>query len=373
MWALYFDNFPHGHYGTIRQQIWSLLHFPFQLSIVGIVEGGQQLVLARYVIKNWEKISTAIGEACRDRHEDGEVLRDSLLKMLNYWDFGGKYETQSIQAELLVSIYEIGNETGICSPESVAQYHAADEAPEVFSQLLLQMFDGVYIGLGMKLPMDKLEKFTASGIAIQSWQLVYLYFWISFSLFIICTVVFLVLIRRHRTDMFDFVSIGVRLLVLAVGGGLIAFVGDETILYNFLSSPAVLLTCLALLFVILFFDRLSAAYCNRRLKRSGEPYAEEYTEEHSHAGHVHVDGHAEHASGVAHHDSGNLDHRKSAAWSLNSDTEPLNRGSGYYDPPQSYAMSPLMSNPVVSPPPMEGGHVHRAGGYAPVGHDYHGA
>lgn len=28
-WALYFDDFPHGHYGTIRQQVWSLLHFSF--------------------------------------------------------------------------------------------------------------------------------------------------------------------------------------------------------------------------------------------------------------------------------------------------------------------------------------------------------
>jgi hypothetical protein len=52
IWALYFDNFPHGHYGTIRQQVWSVLHFPFQLAIVGVVEGSQQVALARYVIKN---------------------------------------------------------------------------------------------------------------------------------------------------------------------------------------------------------------------------------------------------------------------------------------------------------------------------------
>jgi len=48
---LYFDNHPTGHYGTIRQQIWAVLHFPLHLSIVGVVEGAQQLAAARYVIR----------------------------------------------------------------------------------------------------------------------------------------------------------------------------------------------------------------------------------------------------------------------------------------------------------------------------------
>jgi hypothetical protein len=371
LWALYFDNFPHGHYGTIRQQIWSLLHFPFQLAIVGIVEGSQQLVLARYVIKNWEKIAKAIDEACWYNNEDGQTLQDSLLEMLEYWNFEGKAETLPIQEKVLAEIYDIGNATGICSLSNITEYDKTGEVPLAFGQMMFQMFDGVYVGLGMKLPVDKLEKYSASGIAVQSWQLVYLYFWVSFCLFVICTIVFMVLIRRHRADVFDFVSIGIRLVALAVGGALIALIGNDNGLYSFLASPGILPTCLSLLFLILFFDRLSAAFCNWHLRKSGQLYAEEYAEEHHRGGHGETDEHAVLASGLSHHGSNILDHRKSTAWSVRSDMEPLAGETGYHGAEQGYAMRLLMSPPVVSPPPMGSGSMH--GEYAPIGREHYGA
>ncbi|KAF2689558.1 hypothetical protein K458DRAFT_484225 [Lentithecium fluviatile CBS 122367] len=355
LWALYFDNFPHGHYGTIRQQIWSLMHFPFQLAIVGIVEGSQQLVLARYVIKNWEKIIKGIDQACWYENQDGEKLRDSLLKLLDYWNFESKSETLPLQDKVLAEIYEIGNATGICSPENIADYDATGDVPLPFGQMIFQMFDGVYVGLGMKLPVDKVETYSASGVAIHSWRLVYLYFWVSFCLFVICSIVFLILIRRHRADTFDFVSIGVRFIVLAAGGALIALIANENGLYGFLASPAILPTCLALFFLILFFDRLSAAFCNWHLRKSGEPYAEEYAEEHhhgGHGGHEEVLGQAAHASGHSHHNSMVADHRKSTAWSIHSDRVPLTGGTGYHGPEEGYAMTPLMSPPAMNTPPV---------------------
>jgi len=334
------------------------------------VEGSQQLVLARYVIKNWDKIMKAIDQACSYDNEDGLVLQSSLLKMLDYWSFDSKPETLPMYEKVLISIYEIGNSTNICSAESIAEYQATDDLPVAFYEVLFNMFDGVFVGLGMKLPMDKLEKYSATGVAIQSWQLVYLYFWICFCFFIICTIVFMVLIRRHRADVFDFVSIGIRLIVLGVGGALIALVGNEEALYTFLSSPAVLPTCLSLLCLILVLDRLSAAFSNWLLHKSGQPYALEYAEEtHPHAGHVEVHEHGGHASDLSHHGPGALEHRKSTAWSIHSDMEPLTSGTEYHGADHSYAMSPLMSPPGVSPPPMGGA---RPGGYAPVGREHYG-
>lgn len=377
IWALYFDNFPHGHYGTIRQQVWSVLHFPFQLAIVGVVEGSQQVALARYVIKNWKKIEKSINEYCLKENLDGEKLRDKLLKLLDYWYFDSKTETQPFQLITKKTIWAIGNETGICSQENVADYVEKNTIPTLFYNMSIDMFDGVYVGLGMKLPADKLEHSTASEIAIKSWKLVYLYYWVSFCMLLMCSIIFLILIRRHRHDLFDIVSIGSRVVALVVSAVLCAMISNEVGLYQFLGSPAVLPICLSLIFLILCFDKLSAVFCNWHLLRSGQPYAKEY-EEHGHHGHDdghgHVHEHAEHASGHSHRDSTLLDHRKSAAWSLhggkvNEDAQPLTKDAAtteYYGAENgSYPMTPLMSPPLLSPP-QAGGYGHGPGGYMPV-------
>lgn len=372
IWALYFDHFPHGHYGTIRQQIWSLLHFPFQLAIVGVVEGSQQLALARYVLKNYNKIDASILKYCVDENLGGEKLRDSLLKLLDYWDFDGKYETYGFQNMVSGYIYDIGNSTGICSPANATEYASTGEWPQNFYNMTLNIFDGVYIGLGMKLPIDKLEKYNAINIAAKSWSVVYLYYWVSICVLVSCSIVFLLLIRRHKADLFDFVSVGSRLIALAVGGAMIALTANDNTLYSFLSSPAVLPACLALLFLIRFFDKLSATFCNWHLKGSGQPYAKEYDEDHHHGSqgsHSETHEHA-HATGHAHHDSLAVDRWKSAAWSTHSDTQPLTATSTEYhsvDPRQSYAMTPLISPPIASPPPAGGYMPLAPGGYMPVG------
>lgn len=53
MYMLYFDNMNHKHFGSIRQQIWSFLHFPFHAVLVLAVTGMGQFV-------TWHKVVEAI-------------------------------------------------------------------------------------------------------------------------------------------------------------------------------------------------------------------------------------------------------------------------------------------------------------------------
>ncbi|KAF2741190.1 hypothetical protein EJ04DRAFT_507599 [Polyplosphaeria fusca] len=372
IWALYFDNFPHGHYGTIRQQIWSLLHFPLQLAIVGVVEGSQQVALARYVLKNYIKIEKSIVDYCVNQNLDGAKLRDSLYKLVDYWQFDSKIETYGFAEYIGEIVDQVGNSTGICSPANATEYSNTGEWPFEFYNITMSMFDGVFQGLGMKLPIDKLEMSNASEIAVKSWKIVYLYYWISFCLLIATLIIFLFLIRRHKADLFDFVSVIARLVALIIGGILIALVANQEALFTFIGSPGVLPTCLALLFLILVFDKISAVFCNWRLLKSGQPYALEREEhEHHEGGHGHGEAHEHaHASGHAHHDS-MASHRKSARWSTYSDTEPLTGATSYEGGGQAYVMSPLMSPPMMSPPvpspnPLAPSPSHAPGGYMPV-------
>jgi hypothetical protein len=42
---LYFDSLTREHFGSIRQQIWAFLHFPFHVALVLFLEGTSQFVV----------------------------------------------------------------------------------------------------------------------------------------------------------------------------------------------------------------------------------------------------------------------------------------------------------------------------------------
>ncbi|KAF2108827.1 hypothetical protein BDV96DRAFT_503677 [Lophiotrema nucula] len=45
LWMLYFDQLSHDRFGTVRQQIWSLLHYPLHGAILFCVEGNTSLIV----------------------------------------------------------------------------------------------------------------------------------------------------------------------------------------------------------------------------------------------------------------------------------------------------------------------------------------
>jgi hypothetical protein len=45
IWVLYFDQIENDRFGTIRQQIWALLHFPLHVAILLTVEGSTALII----------------------------------------------------------------------------------------------------------------------------------------------------------------------------------------------------------------------------------------------------------------------------------------------------------------------------------------
>lgn len=334
------------------------MHFPFHLAIVGVVEGSQQLALARYVIKNAYKVTDTIEQHCLVEHLDGQKLFDSLKKLLHYFELDEKVETKAYYEVVELAIERIGNATGICSPANATNYDNMAGWPDDFLLVDQGISNAVYVGLGMKIPVSKLEEYLPIEVAIKGWRLVYMYYWSSFCVLIACLIVFLLLIRRHKADLFDFTSIIMRSLVLGVGAALVSLIANKERLYDALGSPMLLPICVILLLLILCVDKLSCVWCNWRLKKSGQPYAVETEHEHGgHESHGHGEIHEtakEPLRGMSHHDSPNLeDGRKSAHYSMYSDTTPLTAASTeYHNGQHDYAMQPLMSPPLMSPPLM---------------------
>jgi hypothetical protein len=349
---------------------------------VGVVEGSQQLALARYTIKNALKVEKDITEYCGVQQLDGVKLRDKLLYLLNYFELDLKMETKTFFKEAQSTIFSIGNNTGICSPEKAGEYMDGDKMwPDEFVNVTNSISNGIYVGLGMKIPSKKLDDGSIQplDIAVKSWELVYMYYWACFCLLILILICFLLLIRRHKVDLFDFTSVISRFLALGVGGALLGLYADKTRLYNAISTSMLLPICVILLFLILCVDKLSSIYCNWRLKKSGQPYALE-VEDHEH-GHGHGGGHDAHTHGEVderaplqgrghgHHDSVNLqDDRKEAHFSeVYTDVTSLNANTEYRS--SAHYSEPMMTPPLLSPDPTTpglGAEPSGPGGYMPV-------
>ncbi|KAH7086218.1 bacterial low temperature requirement A protein-domain-containing protein [Paraphoma chrysanthemicola] len=273
IWALYFDNFPHGHYGTIRQQIWSLLHFPFQLAILGVVEGSQQIAMARYVLKRVSKSSANLHTICQ-QNLDSVSLRDALIEMVDKYSFKAIIDTYPYYDKVIQHIQNVGNSTGICSSQNATIYFASGAWPEDLQYIDNAIRNGVYSGLGVKMPIKRLDVFIGHiDMADKSWRLTYIYFWSCFCLLIILLVAFLLMIRRHKADLFDFVSVMIRCLVLGAGVASLAITANKNKLYSLLNSVAILPSAVAFLFIIICCDKLASVWCNWRLGASSQPYA----------------------------------------------------------------------------------------------------
>jgi len=57
---LYFDWYSDQRFGSIRQQIWTILHFPFHLSLVLFLEGAAEFIIFRKIIEILIYINTTM-------------------------------------------------------------------------------------------------------------------------------------------------------------------------------------------------------------------------------------------------------------------------------------------------------------------------
>ncbi|KAK4154788.1 bacterial low temperature requirement A protein-domain-containing protein [Chaetomidium leptoderma] len=279
-WMIYFDNHPHGHFGTIKQQIWAALHFPIHLAIVGLAEGAQQIALARYVSKGISNLETSLVQYCLKDHLDGKALTAKLLASINL----------IFLDEIESNVYLIGNSTGICGP-AVTGIRAMD-LPDAFLHLHTTAAAAMYSALGLSMPLDK----DVIEIMFESWKLVYRYFWSAFLLLVGCFLVVMVLIRTTKMDAFDYVSLFDRGVVLVIAAALLGLSAGKDLMYSILETPFILPVAVLLLYLIIFFDRFGAWIANRRNRKSGHPLTGGGADSHGHGhehGHEHGHGHGE--------------------------------------------------------------------------------
>lgn len=289
-WMLYFDNQPKQHYGTIRQQIWSVLHFPLHLAIVGVVEGAQQMVLAYYTLSTANKFHDKVADYCSKKNYDGVKLRDALLSALSAYAFQDKPETYQQSQVIFGEVYALGNTTGVCSKASLQAQNATNGGFVEYDFLVLEFTGALFAGNGAKIPKGLDPTLAAAG----AFRIAFQYYWMAFAIVLVCSMIFLQLVRKSRkADTFDYLGMltraGAAVISVALFGytfkthnGIPGTVSNTV--SNLLEGPMVVPIVTLMLFGILIIDQISRTFCNGRLKRQGL-----YVEPAEHGEHSHHD------------------------------------------------------------------------------------
>jgi hypothetical protein len=354
---LYFDNQPHGHFGTIKQQIWSVLHFPLHLAIVGMVEGAQQVALARYISRGILKFESSLVQYCFTEHLDGPAMTVKLDAAIKYLQLDKKAASLLFMDRINAAVDVIGATPGVCGPAVTGT--GIEQLPYPLVDLFANVMAAMYSALGLSIPTDQ----NILLIMIESWKLVYRYFWAAFLMLIGCFLIGIIHARTTKMDIFHHVAHLDRIVVILISAALLGLSAKKDLMYDIMTTPAILPVAVVLLYLIIIFDRFGAWMANKRNRRSGDPLtgAED--------GHAHGHGHKEE------HDS----HLHSAAdkqslivseTSVPAPPHPEEYSGGAYGM-QSYA--PNMPNyypPEPSPPAAAGGQApgmaYNRGAYAPV-------
>ncbi|GJC77458.1 hypothetical protein ColLi_00296 [Colletotrichum liriopes] len=271
-WMLYFDNPPECKFGTVRQQIWAVLHFPFHLGMIGVVEGSQQIALAWQVLSYFGDFFNDIRKACVSNNQDGQALTNSVLKSFNSLKMPDSPETRGMIPFIYQEIYKVGNVTGVCSAANTTGGDSLFLPGEfrILTKRVLGVLFESYNGVSSSGEQD------LGDVAHPAYSTVYIYYWSSF-LFVVALFAVFIIITRHKDrplNIFDKAAITTRGLAALLAAGLAAGAASEKFIFTYLRSGATLPTVALIFLVILAVDRytkhLSAKTLRRNLTETSE-------------------------------------------------------------------------------------------------------
>lgn len=235
---LYFDYNPRNvHYGTIRQQIWTLLHFPFHLAIVLTVEGLRQLT-------TWHGMNSYISTIFKQ----AEALTEPTLVAEWFQDqFYPLYEDGN--SKTVVKGYE-NITANIDSLVVLASNNATSQTgyPHMVNELLSELLVGIAEYYGVKVPKPAATAYKKTeepfsedgplGKVLSVFNLVYEYFFVSLGCIFLLLAAFTFLVRRNK-DIHDYLAIGIRVVVGLIFFGMVGLytAGDKELYYDYLYSP----------------------------------------------------------------------------------------------------------------------------------------
>jgi hypothetical protein len=211
MWVLYFDYNPRTHYGSIRQQIWALLHYPFHLACVLVPEGFGNMVIWRNIynsinsLEDWlpkafygpgSKITSGSPYLNRTLVEEGTKTMLKLKDDSEYWK------------SLSVYLDKWANATNQQDFNTTGTAYVVKVSELVFKNFKVEL-PKAFQRAG---PSTTKDEFTNINEYSDVFRLVYAYFFGSAAAMVFLYAVFLFLVRK-KNDKFDIAAMFYRVFV----------------------------------------------------------------------------------------------------------------------------------------------------------------
>lgn len=268
LYMFYFDYTPRGvHYGTIRQQFWAVLHFPFHLSIVLSVEGLRQLATWWSYHQAWKTLNSPFEQPFTSNSAFQYYLAETKTFLTSLYEDGTAKQVvkdwKSIQDQL-----------------TTLQGSSYNNKTQGFNTTLYEIQMDVVTGLadyyGIKKPKKKVPKYNVTTTldygqfdpektVLDGFHIVYTYFFTAMAVVFFMYGILGLFVRRKK-DGWDYFSVALRFIVGFTFIGIERIERDTPMWTNFLRSPWPIPTVAIILFVTLLIDKIVGLIAYKSMK-----------------------------------------------------------------------------------------------------------
>jgi low temperature requirement protein LtrA len=269
IYMIYFDWNDEEHFGTIRQQIWSALHFPLHLALVLAVEGVSQCITWRAAVVQGNRFNKQFG---RWNEDLGDGLYTEVAESINttaiYLIHRGLLTSKSLDQTMEMLTHDLGN---INNATNIIRDGGEDPvlARDALYWTYFTLYRTIYNIAGFDSPAKHSPSMNATAAmpdevdfadevdaekAVQSitqtadvFNLIYVYFFTSIGLVIILCCVIAALSNRQKSKLQNLRLIGSGLIGLGLG---LLSIADSTVSGTRFAFSAFLLPTVALAMAI---------------------------------------------------------------------------------------------------------------------------
>ena len=202
IWVLYFDQIEHDRFGTIRQQIWAMLHYPLHVCILLTVEGSTALILWNIIVNtddawwswypvDWEADGTPknnFGRYYGGPEETVQWLEYAVGNISTYFKPGVLEEEYDFRKNF-TSILDLQEKQDIV----FATEKWNEKVGEIVEDMWIAVENFIFENFGVEVPENQQHKTSAAGGSEVSknkslWEVfstVFVYFYIAAGFFLI--------------------------------------------------------------------------------------------------------------------------------------------------------------------------------------------
>jgi hypothetical protein len=201
--VLYFDQIEHDRFGTIRQQIWALLHYPLHVAIVLTVEGSTQFITWWIAVENLNYLEANIRYDTENNMNNTTMFVNGLNETLAYFSDGFKKEKIP---DLSSNLRQISN-LDITIAEDAEQIMAIVD--DIYYSLLNWLFKVFGFKLSDDITKNAKDNMGKASAHMEAFGTVFLFFLISAGCVLILLGIMYWFGKSHKTRG-EMVSVFVR-------------------------------------------------------------------------------------------------------------------------------------------------------------------